>query len=484
MSVPPASRRIQTLVVDLDGSLIKSDLLFEGIVLIIKRNFLLLLLMPFWLLRGKAHLKRQVAARATPDASLLPYNSEIIALIDRFAGQGARVILGTAADAAAAQKVADQVGKFDAVLATGVAGNLAADRKLQAILREVGDAEFAYVGNARPDLAIWARSAEIYVVNPSRGVLSGLRRLGKVPTQLIDNKKPYFRSALKALRLHQWLKNVLVFVPILVGHQWQNLLSWQSSILMFVAFGLTASSIYVVNDLLDLDADRQHPRKRNRPFASGELPILHGLFAAPLLLAGGIGLAFTINHMAGLLLMAYAFVSTIYTMLLKRYVVVDVITLAGLYTIRILAGAAATQIIPSFWLLAFSMFLFLSLATMKRAAELQVLVGMGTTAAAGRNYLVQDLAAVRSMGITSGYLSVLVLALYMNAPEISSRYPVPQALWAMCIVLLYWLGRLWVKTDRGEMHDDPVVFAISDWNSRVLGVMCLAIMFAASGRWA
>lgn len=478
-----ARQNPHVLVVDLDGSLIKSDLLFEGIVMILKRNPLLVFMFPLWLVRGKAYLKEQVACRAISDISLLPYNAEVLALIDQLSKDGVRVILGTAAHSIAAHRVAAHLGKFDSILATGSDGNLAGERKLKAILHEVGDGTFGYVGNARPDLKIWARSSDAYVVDPSPGVLTGLRRLGKEPVQLFKTKKPYFESLLKALRIHQWLKNVLVFVPIIAGHRLTDWQAWYCGLEMFLAYGLTASSIYLVNDLLDLDADRRHPRKRNRPFAAGDLPILHGLLIAPLLLISGVALAFVINLSAGLMLLAYALVSTSYTFLLKRFVVIDVITLAGLYTLRILAGAAATHIVPSFWLLAFSVFLFLSLATMKRVAELQVLAAVGTPSAAGRDYLVQDLPAIRSLGVTSGYLSVLVLAFYMNTPEIAPYYPTPQALWAICIVLLYWLGRLWVKTDRGEMHDDPVVYALTDWNSRILGGVCLVFVLVSTLRW-
>ena len=471
------------LVVDLDGCLIATDMLQEGALRLVARNPLLAFALPFWLLRGRAYLKEQVAQRTQVSAANLPYNAEVLALIDEYRKRGARIILATASHRGIAESIARHVGRFDVVLATQEGNNLKGPAKLEEILRVVGDQPFAYVGNDLPDLAIWERSAEIHVVNPAAGVLAGLRRMGKAPTRVISNRKPFVRAVLKAMRPHQWLKNVLVAVPIFAAHRIGDPSVWLPAAMMFFAYGLAASSIYLVNDLVDVDADRIHPRKRARPFAAGDLSLLHGVAIAPLLLLAGVALAFSINVLSGLLVLLYSAASTAYSLLLKRFVVVDVITLAGLYTLRILAGAAATQIVPSFWLLAFSMFFFLCLATMKRAAELQALAAAGGAGAEGRDYLVRDLPAIRALGVTSGYVSVLVLALYMNAPETASHYATPQVLWAVCVILLYWLGRLWVKTDRGEMHDDPVVYALTDWNSRTLGVICVGILMISTIRW-
>jgi len=475
--------RAPVLCVDLDGSLIKSDLLFEGVMTLLKRNPLTVFSLLWWLIRGKVYLKIQVAARTMLDPTRLAFNQRVLSLVENYSRSGALVMLTTSAHRHVAQAVADHIGKFDIVLATGPGINLGGKRKLSAILDAVGERPFAYVGNAREDLVIWTQSAAAYVVDPAPFVLSRLRRMSNLPVELIRTKPPFLHSIVKALRLHQWLKNVLVFVPVVAAHRIDQWAPLSGALCMFLAFGLTASSIYLVNDLMDLDADRRHPRKRNRPFAAGDLSIALGLALAPLLLVSGLAMALWINQIAAALLLGYAAVSLSYTFLLKRYVVLDVITLASLYTLRIVAGAAASVIVPSFWLLAFSMFLFLSLATVKRVAELHVLTAAGTNAAVDRDYAVSDAGTIRALGISAGYLSVLVFALYMNAPEVQAQYKTPQALWAICVILLYWLGRLWVKTDRGEMHDDPLIFTALDWNSRIVALFCVVIIFVATVQW-
>lgn len=478
-----AHGKVDILCVDLDGSLIKSDLLFEGLAALIKRNPLTLFIALLWLLRGKARFKAEVAARVDVDPALLPFNAQVLTLIDEYARRGARVILATASHRRMASAVARHIGKFDLVLATEAGCNMSGARKLRAIVDAIGTQRFAYVGNARDDLAVWEKSAVIYAVNPGPSVLSRLHAIGRQPAQLITTKRPFLESMARAMRPHQWLKNVLVFVPVIAAHEINQWMPVSAAALMFIAFSLTASSIYLINDLADLDADRLHPRKRRRPFAAGDLPVVFGIVLAPVLFVSGLAVALLTNHIAAALLFCYALASVSYTLLLKQYVVLDVITLASLYTLRIVAAAAACLITPSFWLLAFSMFLFLSLATMKRVAEIHALAATGATSAAGRDYRVADAGAIRSLGITGGYLSVLVFALYMNAPEIQAQYKMPQALWAISVVLLYWLGRLWVKTDRGEMHDDPLIFAALDWNSRVLAIFCVAVILVATVGW-
>lgn len=478
----PEADCVSTLVVDLDGCLVRTDLLIEGMVRLLRQNPLLLALVPLWLLRGKAHLKMQIATRTSIDLERLPYNPRVIELMEEYGRRGARIVLATASHISIAEGIARYLGQFDRVLASDGACNLQGAEKLRAILGEAVDGRFAYAGNAHPDVAIWRQSSAIYVVDPSIGVEARIREMGREPVEVIRSRPSYLRSVLRAIRPHQWLKNVLVFVPILAAHRMGDPSAWISAALIFLAFGLTASFVYILNDLLDLDADRSHPRKRNRPFAAGDLQITDALVIAPLLLAGGLLLSLSVGRLAALSVVSYAVASCAYTFLLKRYVIIDVLALAGLYTLRILAGAAATLIVPSFWLLAFSMFFFLSLATMKRAAELMTLAESGVEEARGRNYMTRDMQTVRALGIASGYLSVLVLALYMNAPDVVSHYATPQWLWAVCVLLLYWIGRLWIKTDRGEMHDDPVVYALTDWNSRVLGLACAILHFAASMR--
>jgi 4-hydroxybenzoate polyprenyltransferase len=296
------------------------------------------------------------------------------------------------------------------------------------------------------------------------------RRAGELTfvERVIRPPRPKLKDYLRALRLHQWLKNLLVFVPLFAAHLIDSREGLIAAALAFVAFGLCASSVYVLNDLLDLDSDRGHVRKRLRPFASGLIPVAHGLALAPLLLLAAALLNQALPWTFGAVLTGYFVCTLAYSMLLKRQVIVDVLMLAGLYTLRVIAGGAATAIVPSFWLLAFSMFLFLSLAMVKRYSELSLTLAQERDSAAGRGYFVNDLPLLMSVGTGSGLVAVLVFALYINNPETRSIYAQPLWLWLVPPLLLYWISRIWMKAHRGQVDDDPVVFAITDWQSLVI----------------
>jgi 4-hydroxybenzoate polyprenyltransferase len=248
----------------------------------------------------------------------------------------------------------------------------------------------------------------------------------------------------------------------------------------FIAFGFCASSVYLLNDLLDLTSDRKYPRKRMRPFASGRADVVTGIVLVPILLAIGIAIALTLPRTFLLTLVGYYTATLIYSLWAKRRVMVDVMLLAGLYTVRILAGAAAVSIVPSFWLLAFSMFLFLSLALVKRYSELISIGAASEHGLSGRDYETTDLPILSALGSASGYMAVLVLALYINSPDIAKLYRIPEAVWLLCPVLLFWISRVWVKAQRGEVHDDPIIFALKDRVSQVLGLIGLAIIVGAA----
>jgi len=276
----------------------------------------------------------------------------------------------------------------------------------------------------------------------------------------------------RALRPHQWAKNALIFAPLLAAHQARSLHQLSAVLMATVAFCLCASSVYILNDLLDLEADRAHPRKSRRPFASGALSIKTGLVLGPLLLLGGVVLAAFLPGKFQLVFATYYVLTCAYSFDLKGRVIVDTLSLAALYTLRIIAGAAAADVPLSFWMLLFSIFLFLSLAFVKRYAELDSLRRRARLRAAGRGYHVEDLGVLQSLGSASGYMSVLVLALYINSPEVAALYTRPKMIWLLCVLVLYWISRVWMKAHRGEMHDDPVVFALKDRMS--LGIVALA----------
>lgn len=462
--------------IDLDGALLRTDLLYESVLLLLRKNPLFLFLLPVWLLRGKARLKREVARRVEIDASSLPYDSRVVEHLQRTANRPR--VLCTASDELLAWPVARHLGLFDQVLASDGRTNLGGAAKAEVLVASFGERGFAYTGNSSTDLHIWRVARRARVVNaPDR---LARRAAAVVP---VESHWPApgvgMLIWLKAIRIHQWLKNLLVFVPLLAAHRYLDPLAVSQGLLAFLAFGLCASGVYVVNDLLDLQSDRQHPRKRDRPFASGSIPVLHGMLAGPLLTLAGLAVAWVATPAFAAVLAGYWLVTLSYSLWLKRVEMLDVTVLAGLYTVRIIGGAVAVAVPLSFWLLAFSMFIFLSLAMLKRYTELSAMAADGRDQASGRGYATADLPLLQSLGGASGYLAVLVLALYINSPDSVDLYSRPQLLWLLCPLLLYWVSRAWSVAHRGKMHDDPVIFAVTDPVSQaVIGLCGLAALGA------
>ncbi|MHB1188806.1 UbiA family prenyltransferase [Thiobacillus sp.] len=465
------------LFVDLDGTLIKTDLLVESFIGLLKRYPLLVLQVPFWLLRGKAYLKHRIAERIALNPEALPYHAELLDYLKVQHEAGRPLYLATASNSRYAEAVAAHLGIFEGVLASDHARNLSGHNKLHAI-RGCCPEGFAYAGNDRVDEPIWASAQSAILVNAPEAVAARVAASKPVEAEFAAapaSLKPW----LKAIRPHQWLKNLLVFLPLLPIATSASPAMLGMALLAFAAFSLCASSVYLLNDLADLEADRAHPRKRKRPFASGSLPALSGLLLAPLLLVSAFALTLWMPWQFAAVLGIYWVSTTAYTFLLKRYALIDVVTLAGLYTLRVLGGAAAISVIPSFWILAFSMFIFFSLALAKRYAELHAMRTLDREGAQGRGYQVVDLSTVQLMGVASGYLAVLVMALYLNSPEILGRYPHVQLLWGVCPLLMLWVSRIWLKSARGEMTDDPLVFAVRDRMSRYVLVATVGVILAA-----
>jgi 4-hydroxybenzoate polyprenyltransferase len=465
------------LCVDLDGTLIRSDLLVESALALLAKQPLMAFAMPIWLLRGKAYLKQQIAQRVELNPDALPYNEDVLTWV-REQQSSRATVLCSAADTKLATLVADHVGGFDAVIASDGEQNLAGANKAKILVERFGERRFDYVGNAKVDLHVW-KSAHAAIVVESGSQLSTAAAGVTVLERTFPHGTASLKHWLKALRVHQWIKNILVFLPLLAAHRVFEPQALLSAVLAFICFGLCASSVYVTNDLLDLAADRQHRRKKHRPFAAGIIPLYQGPLAALLLLAVSFSLAWFLAPTFVLMLLGYYVLTTGYSLKFKRMVMLDVVVLAVLYTSRILAGAAAIESRPSFWLLAFSMFIFLSLAMVKRYTELLAAQKTSGIKAAGRGYVVEDLSLIQSLGGSSGYLSVLVLALYIDSTASPSLYRHPHYLWLLCPVLLYWISRTWVIAHRGVMHDDPVVFAVMDNVSRGLLVLAAIIVIAS-----
>lgn len=464
--------------VDLDGTLIRTDLLWESLLSTARRDPVAALRGLARLRSGKAAMKRALAECATIDVAALPYNEAFVEWLRGEAGRGRPLYLATAADETLARRVAEHLGIFSGVLASDGARNLKGPNKLEAIRAHRNGGAFAYCGNGPEDLQIFEAATEAIVVGASPSVESLARDTANVTASFADSGVGW-RVWLRAMRVHQWLKNLLVFVPLLTAFGLDSPAMIGHAIVGFVAFCLVASGGYFVNDLLDLPADRMHPTKRHRPLASGRLSVPAGVAAggASLLLGLLLGAA-TSAAFAGWLV-GYAVLTLAYSTTIKRYAIFDLLALAALYTVRILAGGAAIGVEVSFWLLAFSVFLFFSLATIKRCGELRLVRSRSETAARGRGYVAGDLEVLKSLGTATSVAAVLVLALYVQSPEVAQRYGAPRALWLMLAGLLTWLSHLWLVTWRGRMHDDPLVFALRDATSRWL-ILAMGLAFGAA----
>ena len=471
------------LYVDLDGTLTPSDTLFESMMLFIRHSPLNLLRLLAWLGLGKAGFKRRLADAVRPDPARLPYRGDFVQFLHNEHARGRPLVLASAADVRIVREVAQHIGVFCDSLGTDGGPNLSQDNKRAAIAAHAlaaGHSQWAYAGNSADDLAVWQGSAQAIAVNTPAAVLRQLRQ--QHPQAQVFERQPLtLRTVLRAIRLKQWAKNALLFIPLLAAHA-TAAAAWGAVALGFVAFGLCASATYLFNDLLDLPSDRVHRIKRLRPLAAGRLsiPTAVGLGAAMMVLA--FALAFAVSTGFATMLLLYTAITLAYSLHLKRLPLVDVLVLAALYTLRIGAGAVAAQVTPSNWLLAISMFLFLSLALVKRCAELEE-IGAETDGklAPGRGYQPRDLATLRGMGMASGFLSVMVLTLYIDSQHGRSQYAQPEWLWAAAPLLLLWIMRIWLKTGRRELHgEDPLQFALRDhfsWLTVALlvGVGVLAI---------
>ena len=468
------------MVVDLDGTLIRTDCLHESVFVLLKINPFYLLLLPLWLFRGKAHLKQMIANRAELQASLLPYHPEFLEYLREQHKGGRRLVLATASNERYAHGVAEYLGIFSDVLGSTLSENLSGATKL-ARIQSLLAGGFANAGNSSVDVSLWQAADEAVLVN----VAPGVRRRAEASTEVVKEfsaRPNHLRCLIRAMRPHQWLKNLLLFVPLVLSHQLGDPQLVIQTLLGFLAFCFCASSVYLLNDLLDLASDRQHPNKRFRPFAAGDSPIAHGVVAMIVLLVMAISIASVLPRFFIWVLGIYYLSTMAYSLWLKRASLIDGLVLAGLYTLRLIAGAAAISVAPTFWLLAFSIFLFLSLALIKRHSELQLVHADGQENLVGRAYRSVDTETLAQLGTSSGYLSVLVLALYINSDKVADMYARPEALWILCPMMLYWISRMWLLTRRGEMHDDPVVFTVQDVRSWWLVLFAL-ISYGTATYW-
>lgn len=468
----------EILAVDLDGTLVRSDLTYESFWSAFAQNWIVPFLAVRRLWEGRPALKRQLAELSKVNVATLPYDDEVLGYVRHWRTGGGRTALVTASHQMFATKIADYLGEFDEAYGTSGTSNLKGSRKAAFLAEKFGEGRFAYLGDSPADLPVWEKASKAITVRTRTALRARVDAVNGNAEHLSTTRAAPI-IYLEALRPHQWLKNLLVFVPMLVAHQF-TAATFIQSLCAFISFCLVASSVYVLNDLLDLSADRAHPRKRKRPLASGALPISHGTFLAPLVFLAGIAIALSVSGRFAGIMLAYFAASIAYSIHLKRRLVIDICVLAGLYALRLVAGGVATQISLSVWLLAFSIFFFFSLAAIKRQAELVDGVASGQVTIHGRGYRPGDVSLVASMAAAAGYVSVLVMALYVDSPAVLALYSKPQALWGICLVLLYWISRMVMVTHRGRMHDDPIVYAVRDNVSRMCLLLVLMLVAGAS----
>jgi 4-hydroxybenzoate polyprenyltransferase len=464
------------LCVDLDGTLVKSDTLLDGLCLFARRHPLEFWRVPLWVLRGRAHLKLEVGQRAPLNPARLPYNTGLLRFLHTERRAGRQIILTTGASGSLAQRVASHLGIFDGVLASDGTTNLTRGRKLARLKEEFG--AFDYVGNSRADLPLLSQARVPMLANPTPGLRLAVRsRKIPVACSFVD-RKPTLGRMIKAIRVHQWAKNVLLFLPLLMSH---NLTpsAVGAAIAAFFCFSFAASASYLINDMLDIDNDRRHSSKRLRPFASGDLSVGRGMALVVALAAGSVAFLPVLSRSFDLWLALYIVSTMAYSFYLKQVAVVDVILLSSLYTLRLLAGGAATETEISPWLAGFSTFLFLSLAMVKRFNELENLRERGATRTHGRGYLVSDLEQIRSFGTSAATAAVVVFMLYIARSDVTALYRHSARLWLIVPLLIYWIYRVWLIASRGELDDDPVVFAMRDKVSLAVGGLVVTVALLA-----
>ncbi len=427
---------------------------------------------------GRPGMKSYLTENSSVDPSTLPYNKKVIAYINNWREKGGHTALVSATDKRYVSAIANHLQLFDDVFGSDKSLNLKGPVKANFLKNQYGIGKYDYIGDSLDDLPVWQGSKKSIVVNPSERLKKRIEKLG-LKYLIIGNKKTRIGNYMMAIRYHQWLKNILVFSPIFITHVFTTE-ALISSVLAFIAFSFVSSSAYVVNDLIDLSEDRIHPRKKNRPFASGGIPIVHGMWMSLSLFFSGILVSIGIGSEFLSILLGYFAITTTYSIKLKKLLIIDVSTLACLYTLRILAGGAAINISVSYWLVIFSIFFFFSLAIVKRLGELEDGLKIGKKDVTGRGYNVNHLPKLAQSASAAGLISVLVMALYINSPNVFNHYSNPKLLWGICIILLFWISRMVMKANNGKMHDDPLVFAFRDKLSIFCGLLVVLLWVLAS----
>lgn len=466
------------LIVDLDGTLVKTDVLFEQVIEILKRNILYVVLLPIWLSRGRAYLKCRLADLSNLDISLLPKNQQVLSYIEQEKSKGRKVFLATATHENNIKKNGYLAGMFDRVFASCSTLNLSGENKRKRLVEEFGERGFDYIGNSDDDVVVWSSAENAIVVSESASLIKRAKKVCNV-VQEFRSRGSFYSALGRQLRLHQWVKNSLIFIPLLAEHALSDLAVVSQGVIGFFCFSILASSVYILNDLVDLSSDRKHHKKHKRPIAAGDISIPKAIVLFPILLVLAFVLAFIFLPPAFLVVLGAYYLATLaYSFKLKKHAIADVITLAMLYTLRIFAGSAVLMILPSVWLIMFSIFIFLSLALLKRFSEIHNTKEESSTIS-GRGYIGSDQHIISQLGVTSGLLSILVFGLYVNSDRVQAIYSRPEMLWCVSIILIFWIARVWVLGHRGMMDEDPILFAVKDKISVLCGALVLGVMIVS-----
>ena len=476
----PAKVPSPALCVDLDGTLIRGNVLWECVLILLKTRSATLLLLPFWLLSGRASFKRKVATKVHLDPARLPYRQQVLDLLQQEKAAGRRIVLATATDRALAEAIASYLGLFDEVHASDGKLNLKGTNKAAFLAEHFSQTGYDYMGDAAADVEVWRTARAAYVV----GTETRAEQAAAVTTlkgTILDPPASFrmsFRTWINALRGHHWAKNLLLFLPLVLSH---NLAVEPvlRTVAGFALYGFCASGLYILNDLLDLHSDREHPWKKARPFAAGDISIPEGLAASFVLLSAALGLSFLLDVQFGLALLGYAALTMLYSLYLKKIALLDVFVLSSFYSFRILAGALISSTPLSQWFLAFSLFFFLSLAMAKRYSELLNASDLVKAGNSGRGYHTGDRELLLSLGVGSSFSAVAKSQPYVHSPDVRLLYSSPEFLFLLCPIVLYWLSRTWLLAHRGELNEDPVTLAIRDPVSYGVALASAAVIAAS-----
>jgi len=468
---------IVPLVVDLDGTLVSTDVMIESCFIFAKKKPLQLFRLLLWLARSPVRLKQRLAREAMPDVHTLPYRREFLAYLKAEKQRGRKLVLATAADEAVAHQVAEEIGLFDAVFASDGITNLSGERKRDRLVKEFGLKGFEYAGNSSRDRSVWKAARRAILVHPTASLRSVTEKESEFD-RVFESEATGWRTYLHALRPHHWFKNALVFLPLITAHQFYNVAMLAHALLAFVALSLCASSVYLLNDLVDLQEDRRHPHKKNRMLASGQLPVTDAVVLTPILVLGAVALSLTQPTFFLLTIGAYCFLMLAYCLKLRFLAFWDALALAAGYSLRVVAGSVAVNIAVSPWLLSSIFVLFFGLALLKRYAELISHRSQEQTKGRVRGYSIEESGRIAAFGCLSSYSALLVFAFYLSAEK--HRYVRYELIWLFYVLLVYWISRMWVAAHRGEISSDPVSFALSDRLSRIVGILMAVTVLAAA----